>query len=442
MADWAQRLVPDPFVIALGLTFVAVALGWAVMDEPALSTLAQGWFARLTNAGTLAFTTQMALILVAGAALARAPVVHGLLARLAALPESSGSAAALTAAVAMSAGFLNWGFGLVAGAVMAREIGDHARAAGRRLNYPLVGAAGYTGMLVWHGGFSGSAPLKVTEGLPGGGPGVPIDQTLLSPLNLGLSAALLLFVPWLVSRMVSPEAEQLVPAMRARQSVADTTGEPERNLLLGRVLCLFIVSLGGLALWAELSATDSWWRGISLNTVIVFLVLLGLVIYGTPQRYGRAFGGSVGEAGGILLQFPFYFGILGVLEASGMVTLLANGSVDLTRSLVDWGLPLQWTFDMVTFFSAGLVNLFVPSGGGQWAVQGTIVTEAAGELGLSVPRAVMALSYGDEWTNMLQPFWALALLGITGLKARDILGYTLTIMLASSLVYMAAFSLL
>ena len=442
MADWAQRVVPDPFVIALGLTFVAAALGWAVMDEPSVSALAEGWFQRFSSPATLAFTTQMALILVAGAALARAPLVHGLLARLASIPQSSGSAAALTAFVAMSAGLANWGFGLIIGAMLARAIGDRARETGRPLNYALVGAAGYAGMMTWHGGFSGSAPLKVTEGLPGGGPGIPIDQTLLSDLNLGLTAALLVFVPWLLSRMATPESERVLQPLPAPSGHDAGEGDAERHPALGRVLGLFIVVLGCLALWTRCSAADHWWQAIGLDTVILFLLLAGLAIYGTPQRYGRAFGNSVGEAGGILLQFPFYFGILGVLEASGLVQLMAAGSVEISRGIAEWGLPLQWSFDMVTFSSAGLVNLFVPSGGGQWAVQGTIVTEAAIELGLPLPRAIMALSYGDEWTNMAQPFWALALLGITGLKAREILGYSLTVMVASLLVYMAAFAVL
>jgi short-chain fatty acids transporter len=121
--------------------------------------------------------------------------------------------------------------------------------------------------------------------------------------------------------------------------------------------------------------------------------------------------------------------------------MLAGQSASMARGLTSLGLPLGWSFDMVTFGSAALVNLFVPSGGGQWAVQGTIVAQACAELSLPVPRAVMALAYGDEWTNMLQPFWALPLLGITGLKARDILGYTLTIMLVALPLYALGFAL-
>ncbi len=484
LAEFARRWVPDPFVIALGLTVLAVGLGLAFGTGAAgtgiggaggtavggaaggagvtLTALAAGWFARFSAQGTLSFTFQMALMLIAGTTLARAPSVNGALARLADIPRSTGSAAALTAFVAMSAALLNWGFGLVAGAVLAQQIGARARAAGRPLNYPLVGAAGYTGLMVWHGGLSGSAPLKIAEGGPLDGVPVPLDGTILSPLNLALSAALLVFVPLLLWRMAAADGSQegvvgapgdapgdpgaddsTAPPTAAPSKPSDQSGpspDAERFGLVGRLLMLAVVALGVVAL-AGIVGESGWLRGIGLNTVNLTLVLLGLLLFGTPLRYGRAFGAAVPEAGGILLQFPFYFGILGVLEAGGLVGALAEGSVDLARSLAALGLPVAWCFDTVTFFSAGLVNLFVPSGGGQWAVQGTIVAEAAAELGVPLERAVMALAYGDEWTNMLQPFWALALLGITGLTARDILGYTLTVMLAALPVYLLAFAL-
>lgn len=439
LADLAQRCVPDPFVIALGLSFGALALAWTVMPAPDLGVLAQGWYARFTAAGTLAFTTQMALILVMGAALARAPLVARALSALAGRPRSTASAAALTAVVAMCAGLLNWGFGLVAGALLAREIGERARAEGRAINYPLIGAAGYTGMLIWHGGFSGSAPLKVTEGGPAGAPPIGLDATLFSPLNLGVTLGLLLFVPFLLTRMCDPRRDAVPQALPARAPLDEHV---ESRPWLGALLVLGVLALGGVALTQQVGGVESWWRAVDLGSVILMLALLGLALHGSPLRYARAFGEAAPEAGGILLQFPFYFGILGLLEAGGLVAWFAAHSADLARGLSALGLPLGLAFDGVTFVSAGLVNLFVPSGGGQWAVQGSIVAEACRELGLPLPRAVMALSYGDEWTNMLQPFWALALLGLTGLKARDILGYTLTLMLGALLVYFTAFALL
>jgi short-chain fatty acids transporter len=437
MAGLAQRYVPDPFVIALGLTAFAFGMGYAVMPEPDVTALADAWFRRVSDQGTLAFTFQMALILVAGATLAGAPAVRAALSRLADVPRSTRSAAALTALVAMLAAYLNWGFGLIVGAVLAREIGARASAAGRRLNYPLVAAAGYTGLMVWHGGFSGSAPLKVAEAGPLGLPPIPISETILSPLNVALALGMLVIVPWLLARMADRDSETEVSV----PPLAPSPDAPEgRRPLAGVLLGLFVIGLGAIALLSVLRARGLL-GGLGLNTVNLMLVLAGLALFGSPQRYARAFGESAGQAGGILLQFPFYFGILGLLESSGLVARLAGSSADMAGALATLGLPLQWCFDMVTFLSAGLVNLLVPSGGGQWAVQGEIVAQACLGLELPLPRAVLALSWGDEWTNMLQPFWALPLLGITGLKARDILGYTLTIMLLALPLYAAAFAL-
>lgn len=435
LAGISRAVVPDPFVIALGLSVVAFVLGFVTMDSPSVDALASGWFARVSAPGTLAFTFQMTWILVTGTALAQAPVVRRALGRLADVPRSTASAAALTSAVAIVAAFLNWGFGLVAGAVLARRIGERARDDGRPLNYPLVAAAGYTCMMVWHGGLSGSAPLKVTEGTPFDGPPIALDETVLSPMNLALSAALLLFVPWLFTRLSRAEDERPVVLPDAPRDDADDAEMPG---LVQRGLGLFLVALGVVALVSRAADTGAL-RAVTLDTMNLALAVVGLVLYGSPLRFARAFGRAVPEASGILLQFPFYFGILGLMEAAGLVERLAEGSVGLAVSMAALGLPEHFCFDVVTFFSAGLVNVFVPSGGGQWAVQGTIVARASGELGVPMSRAVMALAYGDEWTNMLQPFWALALLSITGLQARDILGYTLTVMLAALPLYLLAF---
>ncbi len=441
LADWAQRWVPDPFVIALGLTALTFALGWLVMPVPEegsrAAALVAGWWRRATAPDSLAFTTQIALILVAGSALARAPLVARGLSALADRPRTTAQAAALTAFVTIAATLLNWGFGLVVGAVLARQIGARACAAGRRLDYPLVAAAGYVALMVWHGGLSGSAPLKVAEVGPLGGPPVPLTETLLAPFNLVLCAALLLVVPWLFARMASPQHERswtvapLVPADDADER--ETAG----RRAAGRVLLLITLLIAGGALLAVFAAAGAL-RGLSINSVIVLLLLAGLALFGSPQRYARAFEASAGEAGGILLQFPFYFGVLGLLEAGGLVELLAGRTAGAAAALAAAGLPAQWSLDMVVFLSASVVNMFVPSGGGQWAVQGPIVVQAAQDLGLSVPRAVMGLAYGDQWSNMLQPFWALPLLGITGLRARDILGYSLAVMLLSAPLFALA----
>ena len=140
----------------------------------------------------------------------------------------------------------------------------------------------------------------------------------------------------------------------------------------------------------------------------------------------KAIDNAISGASGILIQFPLYFGIMGIMNHSGLVQIMSDFFVNISN---------ETTFPIFTFISAAIVNVFVPSGGGQWAVQGPIIVEAATQLGVSIPKSVMALAYGDQLTNMLQPFWALPLLGITGLKAKEILPYTLILLLAGVVIF-------
>ena len=146
------------------------------------------------------------------------------------------------------------------------------------------------------------------------------------------------------------------------------------------------------------------------------------------SKYVNAANQAIAGATGILLQFPLYFGILGIMVGSGSIVEISDWFVSMSTTQ---------TFPIFTYISAGIVNVFVPSGGGQWVVQGPIIISAAQNLGVSYPKAIMALAYGDQLTNMIQPFWALPLLGITGLKAKDILPYTLVLFLAGGAIFLA-----
>jgi len=158
-----------------------------------------------------------------------------------------------------------------------------------------------------------------------------------------------------------------------------------------------------------------------------FLMLgLGIILHGNFKNFLKAVEEAIGGASGILIQFPLYFGIMGIMKSTGMVTMISDAFI---------AVATETTLPIFTFCSAGLVNIFVPSGGGQWAIQGPIVIESALSLGVPLPKAIMALAYGDQVTNMLQPFWALPLLGITKLKAKEILPYTLILTLNASLSF-------
>ena len=211
-----------------------------------------------------------------------------------------------------------------------------------------------------------------------------------------------------------PGQSDLTPAQRLEHSV---------------LLALAVVALG--LVWL-LSARPS----VGINTVNLMFLILGLALHASPKAYADAIGDATSGVSGILLQFPFYAGIMGMMQSSGLIAIIANGFVAASQWVLQTtGLQV---FYLLTFISAGLVNMFIPSGGGQWIVQGPIVVGAAEALHLAQPKAVMAIAYGDQWTNMLQPFWALPLLAITGLQARQLIGYTIPVWLATGLVFALA----
>ncbi len=433
---WAQRLLPAPFGIAAVLTVLVLVAAWASGGVAAqagegasnggLNGVLDAWSRGLWNPGGMVFTLQMMLILVLGHALALSPPAERLIQRLLGLCHNTPSTAATVAFVAISAAYINWGLGLVLGAIFARQAGEHARRNGFRLNYPLVGAAGYLGLMVWHGGLSGSAPVTVNS------PGhnlepelglIPLNLTLGSAMNLtaiGLTLVLLpLFFAWLGRRWErhsDPEADIPLPPLRgiSEKKVRPSWAE---HLDHGRWAAWgFAALLLAVALRGVLLEGDFWsLRWLTLNWINGALFGIGLVLHGSFARFTRAVDEAMPGAAGIAIQFPLYFGIMGVMREAGLIEALASGFTALSTPA---------SFPIFGMLSAGLVNIFVPSGGGQWQVQGPILIEAARQLGVPDAKAIMALAYGDQLTNMLQPFWALPLLGITGLQARFILPYT------------------
>ncbi len=430
MSDWARKWVPDPFVLAVALTLVTLVLALLVTDATWWQAL-DGWGKGFWE--LLAFGMQMCIVLVTGHALASSGPVRRGIAWLAERPGTPRSAVAMVAAAAAVSGLLNWGLGLIVGALLARETAVRGEARGLRLHYPLLAAAGYVGLLVWHGGFSGSVPLLIaTKGhfLEASIGVVPIRDTLFSPLNVTVALALLVLIP-AVSAALHPRervrtARDYGVQVEEPEAEANQDGSPARRIERHRA-----VSLAAGALGAAYLGRTVWMNGFhpDLNLVNLAFLSLGLLLHEHPAAYVAAVADGARACAGIILQFPFYGGIMGVMKYTGLMTAMAAAATHHVGPAL---------YPMVTFLSAGVVNLFVPSGGGQWAVQGPIAVEAARMLHLAIPRTAMAVAFGDEWTNMLQPFWALALLGITRLRAGDIMGYTLIYLVVSLPVYLLA----
>jgi short-chain fatty acids transporter len=433
--NWYVRFVhyflPSPFSIAAVLSILAFVLCLLFTASSSIEVFSY-WHKGFWE--LLAFSMQMVLILVLGHALALTPAAQRAIRFITGYASNSARAAALVGFSALLVGFINWGLCLIFGAILARRVGEKARAEKISLNYPLVAAAGYSGMMVWHGGFSGSAPLVVAENghfltdLIGQ---IPVSATLLSPLNITTTLLLLTIVPtvlYLIGRKIAPT---LLPDLK-EQSLSTSTKAPLRTpaekldgssflaWLLGGSILFYAIYIG----WSASAANPLGF--LDLNFINFFLLGLGLVLHGSVYSFLTAVQEAVAGASGIIIQFPLYAGIMGIMKYSGLITDFSNFFASVSN---------QQSLPVFTLISAGLVNIFVPSGGGQWAVQGPVIVQAAQALGASVNKVIMALAYGDGLTNMLQPFWALPLLGITRLEARDILPYSSLIMLVGGSIY-------
>lgn len=429
--------IPSPFSIALLLTSITVLLAIVLTQRPENSgsahilTILDYW--QIGFWELLSFTMQMALILILGHALALSPLFEKLIGKLTTYCDTSAKAALLVSLFAILMSFLNWGLCLVFGAIFARKVAEAAQLEGRKLNYPLIGAAGYVGMMCWHGGFSGSAPLTVSGAdhfLVKEIGQIPISETLLSPMNLVTSLALLLIIPavfYVLGLRSSEQSINLPPRSKGHATpVRQLTGieRIDSSRLFGSSFGLLICFL---AIRKIISMPPGSGLGfIDLNYINFFLFGLAMLFHGSVMRFMQALAEAVKGALGIIIQFPLYAGIMGIMNYSGLGAVISQGFINISTAT---------TLPIFTLLSGGLVNIFVPSGGGQWAVQGPIIAEAAQYLGVAMPKMVMALAYGDQLTNMLQPFWALPLLGITKLKAKEILPYSTVMLLIGLLIF-------
>jgi len=434
-----KRVLPSPFSIAILLTILIVIISLLYTDYNLIDILFF-WEKGIWNPPLMNFAMQMMLMLVLGYVIALSKVSKQLIEKITFLCKNTSNAAFFVSISTIIMSLLNWGLGLVFGAILARQVGEHALKQNIKLNYPLIGAAGYSGLMVWHGGISGSIPLKVAEQnhfsdiitndyllnkLPNSG--ISFDYTIFSNMNITVSLLLLILIPSFLFYLgkLSPDGKkiQFETSMNQHKKSEEILGAEKIDYsgwfskLIGIVIIFIAVKKG-------LEATSLSF----INPNFVNLCLLGFAIFlhKNLNQFLTSVNKSIVSASGILIQFPLYFGIMGIMNSAGLVDVFSNFFVAVSNEI---------TYPIFTMISGGLVNIFVPSGGGQWAVQGPIVLQSAIDLGISIPKSIMALAYGDQLTNMLQPFWALPLLGITQLKATDILPYTVLIMLIGGIIF-------
>jgi short-chain fatty acids transporter len=437
--EWARKYMPDPWLFAILLSFLTFILG-LIFTKSGPFDMILHWYKGFWT--LLAFAMQMCVILVTGYALATSPPVKKALDALARVPKSSSGAVYLVVLVVIIAGYIHWGLGLVAGAIFAKEVAKGCYRRKIPLHYPLIGAAGYIGLAIWHGGFSGSAPLLVaTKGhfLEKEIGIIPVTQTLFSTLNIGVFIAMIFILPFLAKFLSPKPGDEIIPIDQYDPTLLEEVKEEAASkeqwttadkLENSRTVILLVCLAGFIYIIYHFYS-----RGFDLNLNIVNFIFLivGMLLHGTPISYVRAIAEGTKGCAGIILQFPFYAGIMGMMNYSGLVGIIAGWFVAISNAA---------TYPVWTYISACIINIFVPSGGGQWAVQGPVMVKAAQTMQLSIPKTVMAVAYGDQWTNLFQPFWALPLLGITRLRVRDIMGYCIAIMFLGIPIYIILLLLL
>ena len=423
-----QRWLPDTFVIAIILTAVVFLAGMFSQGQ-GIGAMADHWGNGVWK--LLGFSMQMVLILVLGTVLAMSRPVKVALRAIAQIASTPAQGIILVTLTSMLALWVNWGFGLVVGALLAREVASHVK----NSHFPLLIAAAYSGLLVWHSGLSGSIPLKIASTGNDAlsqlleGQTVPLMETIFAWQNIAIIVALAVSLPILNILMMPDKNNRLgLTVEEEPEPTVDLTAmSPAEKLEHYPIINYLLVAIGAVYLFGFFASGHS----ISLNEINLCLLLAGLALHINPRNYLSAMNSAIGTSSGIILQFPLYAGVMGMMVGSGLAGAMSQWFVDISSAQ---------SFPVITFLSAGVVNFFVPSGGGQWAVQAPIVVPAAAELGVPVSKAAMAVAWGDAWTNMIQPFWALPLLALSGLNLRQIMGYCVVILLwsgalISSMIY-------
>lgn len=423
-----QRYLPDALILAVFLTAIVFVLGIFVADKSPID-MANYWGKGFSSLFT--FGMQMALVLLTGYALALTPIARKILNFLTNIPNNPKQALALVSVISFIACYINWGFGFVVGAILAKEMGKKMKG----LHFPMVVAAAYGAEVVR--GPSSSIPLVVAT------PGhfleekiglIPVTETLYSGWNIVLSLVILIALVLLYVSM-TPKKENIIEYQADENeeveygAINKTKKEmtfSERlehsylvNLLLAAMPVIYLVSH-----FKDLGFN------LNLNMVILIFLALSLLLHRSPAAFLDVIKEGIVSTRGIIVQFPLYAGVAGMMASSGLVTIFADWFITIST---------EHTFPLMTFIAAGLVNIFIPSGGGQWAIQGPVMIEAAMALQADIPQTIMAFAWGDAWTNQIQPFWALPLLGVAGLSARDIMGYCLIWLLLSGVIISLTF---
>ena len=426
---FVERYYPDAFIFVIILSVITF-ISALILTEANVSSALLAWGDGLSMLFT--FTAQITIIMIGAHSLAHTVSVQNFLTRIGQLPNTAYQAYSLVAFTAGVASLCAWSFGLIIGAIMARSVAKECLKKPFKIHYPLLVASAYSGYVIWHMGYSSSSALFVAT------PGhllenkigvLPVTETILSPINIVLALIALATIT-IVCPLMRPKNEDAIeidPTLLTDDHQKSVEKKDKVTLVEKfenhRSLSIFL----GIAIFTYIAVTYTQ-KGFSLTLDFVSWTFLafGLLLANSPMHYIKLVNNAAGTVGPIILQYPFYSGIMGLMATTGLMKVIS-----------DWIISIATpeTLGFFAFLSGGFINMFVPSGGGQWAVQGPIMIEAALSLNVAPEVVVLGVAYGDQWSNMIQPFWLIPILAITGLRMRQVLGYTFVIFLFTGLIY-------
>jgi short-chain fatty acids transporter len=445
-SDLSEEYIPDPYVIAILLTFIASGAGLATGAGPR-ETLG-AW-----NRGVwtlLPFMASIAVLLMAGDAIAKSPKFTAQLEKLARIPNSQFTAVWFVGFVAMAAALVSWAIGLIVGAIMAKRVAYECREKDIKVHYPLLAAAGYTSLMIYHGGLTSSVGLMMGDPslIPAAWDSqfrqtIPLSETIGSTANIVTTGALLIVIPVVMGLLHPNEGISQLPRPDFKEIDAIVTESKDntepgpavatdggRQRVADRLNDSRIIGLS-IALFPAYFVLDAWVltpggiSNLTLNSINALFITIAVLLWIRPMALVDQMKQSVGNISGVIFQFPFYAGIAGILTGTGLATLIVE-------FVGGFATPMTWP--VIGVLVAGFVNIFIPSGGGQWVAMGPIMLEITQQMGMEPADAVLIEMLGDQLTNMIQPFWAIPLLAIANLRARDIIGYTTVAMLVGLVI--------
>ncbi len=423
LSRFTQRWIPDSWVVCMILTVVAILLAilgaGATLNETVLAWGGGMW-------ALLELAMQFTIAMIAAHACVSSRPAHRFLDWLASRPSSPVGAIVLLGAYSMVIAYFNWAASVVASALFVPFIARRNPKADIRLMI----AAAYMGMgTVWHGGLSGSAPLILaTPGNPIMEPGtgapiidrlLPVTETLFVPFNMVYLVVVFvvgLVMLWILHPRKDPWTltEEQLDLMMPTMPKEDEPTTPAAGMEHFRGWIFLAVVLIGYPLGHSI-ITRGFGASWNINSYNAVFLVGALLLQGRPSNLVRAFGNGARTASGVILQFPFYAGIFGVINSTGLGNWLGELFVAVATTE---------TYPAIVYLYSGFVNLFVPSGGSKWLIEAPYLLPAARELNVSATTTVLAYAYGDSTSNLLQPFWAIPILTVTRMKFGDVLGYT------------------